>query len=231
MPRIMVIATMAKIAEILKMTPAERDAVNAAQLSKLTNIDVPQAAYHDATRKAWQAKICGPLPTAEQFKMQYVIDASRQAGYEVNFIAMSLRSNGVTVGEYMCAAYSATGQRPGGAAHNNAKKVNDQKGGPAWFVRVPLASDGRAQRWQHVITDKGIVQLDKRIAQLSAAQQTAPAKVKPAKAKTTKPRKAKAAKAAAPVVTVTPADNAAPAPVAAPVEAAALTDLAAHFNS
>jgi hypothetical protein len=196
---------MAKL-NIMTMTAEQREAHNAAQLAKLTNLSVPATDFHRDVLKNWQVKLSGPKPTLEMLKVNYVLDPSRRAGIEVNWVGMTMRANGATVGEYMRATSA------GGAAHNNAKKINDQ-GGPAWLMRVPLPNTDRNGRWQHVFTEKGIAQLDKRIAQLSAS--TAAVAVSPATVKNVAQAKAKRAKAKKPAkakaAVIAPAVNEAPA--------------------
>ena len=210
---------MATVKQIAAMSAAERDAANQAQLAKLTSVPCTNAEAHSAVLKSWSTKLCGPKPTAEMVKLNYIIDAGRRAGVEVLWLAMTLRPDGATVGEYMRATSA------GGAAHNNAAKYNTERNGAGWFVRVPLPNSERAGRWQHVITDKGITQLDKRIAALSGVE-TKPVKAaKPVKVKA----KANKAKAKPVMPEATPEAETVDVP-SLPATPEALADLQAHFS-
>ncbi len=200
---------MATIKQIMAMSADERDAANQAQLSKLTSLPVPATEFHAATLKGWQVKLCGPKPAPEAVKLNYVLDGGRRAGVEVMWLAMTLRAN------------------------NNAAKYNTERNGAAWFVRIPLPNSERAGRWQHVITDKGIAQLDKRIAALTGA--TEAKAVKAAKApKAAKVTRKRNKASPVPAVTDTPTSDAPSVTEATPAEQVtpeALAALAAQFNS
>jgi hypothetical protein len=163
--------TMATVKQILAMSASERDALNQSILATLTNVPCAAAEFHAAQLKGWQVKLCGPKPTPEMVKLNYVLDGGRRAGDEPMWVTMTLRANGATVGEFMRATSA------GGAAHNNAAKYNTERNGAGWLVRVPLPNDERAGRWQHVITDKGAAQLAKRVAALTGTAEAKPAKV------------------------------------------------------
>jgi hypothetical protein len=169
--------TMATVKQILAMSASERDALNQSILSTLTNVPCAAVEFHAAQLKNWQVNKRGPKPTPEMVKFNYIIDGGRRAGDEPMWLALTLRPNGATVGEYMNATDA------GGAAHNNACKYNTERsGGAGWLVRVPLPNDTRAGRWQHVITDKGAAQLAKRVAALTGAADAKPVKAtKPVK--------------------------------------------------
>jgi hypothetical protein len=167
---------MATVKQILGMSASERDAINQSILSTLTDVPCANAEFHAAQLKNWQASKRGPKPSAEAVKFNYILDGGRRAGDEPMWVALTLRANGATVGEYMNATDA------GGAAHNNAAKYNtERKNGAGWLVRVPLPNETRAGRWQHVITDKGAAQLAKRVAALTGAAEAKPAKATPVK--------------------------------------------------
>ncbi len=166
---------MATIKQITAMSAADRDAHNQRILDTLTDVPCAAAEFHAAQLKNWQVNKRGPKPTAEMVKFNYIIDGGRRAGDEPMWVALTLRANGATVGEYMNATDA------GGAAHNNAAKYNTERDGAGWLVRIPLPNETRAGRWQHVITDKGEAQLAKRVAALTGAAEAKPAKAKAAK--------------------------------------------------
>jgi len=166
---------MATIKQILAMSASERDALNQSILSTLTNVPCAAVEFHAAQLKNWSTKLCGPKPTPEMVKLNYVLDGGRRTGDETMWLAMTARADGATVGEFMRATSA------GGAAHNNAAKYNTERNGAGWLVRVPLPNGERAGRWQHVITDKGAAQLAKRVAALTGTAEAKPAKAKPVK--------------------------------------------------
>lgn len=209
---------MATVKQILAMSASERDALNQSILATLTNVPHAAAQAHAPMLKAWSTKLCGPKPTPEMVVFNNIIDGGRRVrpNDETVWLAMTLRPNGATVGEYMCAT------KAGGAAHNNAAKYNTERGGTGWLVRVPLPNDTRAGRWQHVITDKGAAQLAKRVAALTGTAETK----KPAPVKASRKGNAKPAPVSEPV----PADTVPVEPAEQP-SADQLAALAAQFNS
>lgn len=217
---------MATIKQITAMSAAERDAHNQRILGTLTNVPCAAVEFHTAQLKAWSTKLCGPKPTPEMVKFNYVLDGGRRAGNEPMWLAMTLRADGATVGEFMRATSA------GGAAHNNAAKYNTERNGAGWLVRIPLPNGERAGRWQHVITDKGEAQLAKRIAALTGAAETKPAKVaKPVKVKRKVNAKPAPAPAEAPLSEAPTATEGVPVETSLPATPEALAALAAHFGA
>jgi len=222
---------MATLKQITAMSAAERDAENQRQLSKLTDVPCANAEAHAAILKGWSSKLCGPKPSPEMVKLNYVIDGGRRTGVETMWLAMTLRPDGATVGEYMRATSA------GGAAHNNAAKYNTERNGAGWFVRVPLPNTDRAGRWQHVITDKGIAQLDKRIAALTGTAEVKPVKAEKAtkapskgNGKRKQPKATPVAPAETPTSEAPAVTEGTPAETSLPATPNALAALAAHFN-
>ena len=195
------------------MSASERDALNQSILATLTNVPCAAVEFHTAQLKGWQTKLYGPKPSPEAVKLNYVLDGGRRAGNEPMWLAMTLRAEGATVGEFMRATSA------GGAAHNNAAKYNTERNGAGWLVRVPLPNGERAGRWQHVITDKGAAQLAKRVAALTGVAEAKPAKpVKVARKRNT-------------TMAIVPLSDVPDSVPAEPVTAEALVELAAQFNS
>jgi hypothetical protein len=161
--------------------------------------------------------------------LPYIIDPVRRGGVESMQFSMGLRPEGVLVAEYEAVFYS-DGKRPGGAAHNNIAKYTDQvRGGVAgigWFARV-ATGEGRAMRFNYVITDKGMVHLSKRLAALTGTAEVKPAKAKPVKV--ARKRNAKAAPVTeapvAPEVETPQVDD-----TSLPATTESLAALAAHFS-
>jgi hypothetical protein len=223
---------MATVKQILAMSDDERTALNDAALSLLTNVSVPIAAFHEYALKHWQVKFSGPKPTVEMTKMNGAIDGGRRSGYEPMWLAQTLRPEGASVGEYMRHQYGPNSDdTPKGAAHNNACKYNNERGGPAWFVRVPVANAGRAGRWRHVITDKGMAQLAKRVAALTGAAAVDTAAKNKAISKLVKVARKRNATPVAEVPVEQPVNEAPAADVPQAVTPEQFQALAAQFNS